>query len=56
MKTAPSSRRTSSARRRPAPAAVFGDVYHPRAGAFEQARHVFLAGGSLPDAGAAMDS
>lgn len=26
----------------------FGDVYHPRAGALEQARHVFLAGNGLP--------
>lgn len=29
-------------------APAFGDVYHPRAGAFEQARHVFLAGNGLP--------
>ena len=29
-------------------AAEFGDVYHPRAGALEQARHVFLAGNGLP--------
>ncbi|MFN9748705.1 MAG: FAD-dependent 5-carboxymethylaminomethyl-2-thiouridine(34) oxidoreductase MnmC [Burkholderiales bacterium] len=27
---------------------TFGDVYHPRAGAFAQARHVFLAGNQLP--------
>lgn len=27
----------------------FGDVYHPRVGALEQARHVFLAGNGLPD-------
>jgi tRNA 5-methylaminomethyl-2-thiouridine biosynthesis bifunctional protein len=26
----------------------FGDVYHPRAGALGQARHVFLAGNGLP--------
>ncbi len=26
----------------------FGDVYHPRHGALEQARHVFLAGNELP--------
>ena len=26
----------------------FGDVYHARGGAFEQARHVFLAGNGLP--------
>lgn len=26
----------------------FGDVYHPEAGAFAQARHVFLAGNGLP--------
>ena len=26
----------------------FGDLYHPRVGAFEQARHVFLAGNGLP--------
>jgi len=26
----------------------FGDVYHPRAGALAQARHVFLAGNGLP--------
>ncbi|MBP5992113.1 MAG: FAD-dependent 5-carboxymethylaminomethyl-2-thiouridine(34) oxidoreductase MnmC [Piscinibacter sp.] len=30
-------------------AAAFGDVYHPRAGALEQARHVFLAGNGLPE-------
>lgn len=27
----------------------FGDVYHPRQGAFEQARQVFLAGNGLPE-------
>jgi tRNA 5-methylaminomethyl-2-thiouridine biosynthesis bifunctional protein len=27
---------------------AFGDVYHARAGAFEQARHVFLGGNGLP--------
>lgn len=27
---------------------TFADVYHPRAGAMEQARHVFLAGNGLP--------
>jgi tRNA 5-methylaminomethyl-2-thiouridine biosynthesis bifunctional protein len=27
---------------------VFDDLYHPRAGALEQARHVFLAGNGLP--------
>lgn len=27
---------------------VYGDVYHPRAGAFAQARSVFLAGNELP--------
>lgn len=26
-----------------------GDIYHPRAGAFAQARHVFLAGNGLPE-------
>ncbi len=26
-----------------------GDIYHPRAGAFTQARHVFLAGNGLPE-------
>ncbi|WP_043817687.1 tRNA (5-methylaminomethyl-2-thiouridine)(34)-methyltransferase MnmD, partial [Rubrivivax gelatinosus] len=26
----------------------FGDVYHAQVGAFEQARHVFLAGNGLP--------
>jgi tRNA 5-methylaminomethyl-2-thiouridine biosynthesis bifunctional protein len=32
-----------------APQAIdFGDVYHARGGAFEQARHVFLAGNGLP--------
>ena len=29
-------------------AADFGDVYHPRGGALEQARHVFLSGNGLP--------
>lgn len=29
-------------------ATAFGDVYHPRAGAIEQAWHVFLAGNGLP--------
>lgn len=28
--------------------AHYGDVYHPRAGAFTQAQHVFLAGNGLP--------
>jgi tRNA 5-methylaminomethyl-2-thiouridine biosynthesis bifunctional protein len=28
---------------------VYGDVYHPAAGAATQARHVFLAGNGLPD-------
>jgi len=28
--------------------AQFGDIYHPRAGALAQARHVFLAGNGLP--------
>ena len=27
---------------------LYGDVYHPRIGAFEQARHVFLRGTGLP--------
>ena len=27
----------------------YGDVYHPRAGALAQARHVFLAGNGLPE-------
>lgn len=27
----------------------FGDVYHPRVGALEQARHVFLRGNGLPE-------
>ncbi|MFT3665615.1 bifunctional tRNA (5-methylaminomethyl-2-thiouridine)(34)-methyltransferase MnmD/FAD-dependent 5-carboxymethylaminomethyl-2-thiouridine(34) oxidoreductase MnmC [Piscinibacter sp.] len=30
-------------------AAAFGDVYHPRGGALDQARHVFLAGNGLPE-------
>ncbi len=30
-------------------ASAFGDIYHPRAGALEQARHVFLAGNGLPE-------
>ena len=29
-------------------ASDFGDVYHPRSGAVEQARHVFLGGNGLP--------
>ena len=29
-------------------APAFGDIYHPRAGALTQARHVFLAGNGLP--------
>lgn len=29
-------------------APAFGDIYHPRAGALAQARHVFLAGNGLP--------
>lgn len=29
-------------------AALYGDRYHPRAGALEQARHVFLGGNRLP--------
>lgn len=29
-------------------APAFGDVYHPRAGAFAQAQHVFLGGNGLP--------
>lgn len=29
-------------------APAFGDVYHPRDGAFGQARHVFIAGNGLP--------
>jgi tRNA 5-methylaminomethyl-2-thiouridine biosynthesis bifunctional protein len=32
----------------PPEAPDFGDLYHPRIGAFEQARHVFLAGNGLP--------
>lgn len=32
----------------PPRAPLFGDLYHPRIGAFEQARHVFLAGNQLP--------
>jgi tRNA 5-methylaminomethyl-2-thiouridine biosynthesis bifunctional protein len=32
----------------PPSAPDFGDVYHPRAGALEQARHVFLGGNGLP--------
>jgi tRNA 5-methylaminomethyl-2-thiouridine biosynthesis bifunctional protein len=28
---------------------VYGDVYHPSAGALEQARHVFLGGNGLPE-------
>ncbi|MFT3955437.1 MAG: bifunctional tRNA (5-methylaminomethyl-2-thiouridine)(34)-methyltransferase MnmD/FAD-dependent 5-carboxymethylaminomethyl-2-thiouridine(34) oxidoreductase MnmC [Piscinibacter sp.] len=49
MKTAPvvAARITTSADGLPF-AADFGDVYHPRAGAAEQARHVFLAGNGLP--------
>src|SRR5262245_39486449 len=30
-------------------APAFGDVYHARAGAFEQARQVFLRGNGLPE-------
>lgn len=29
--------------------AQFGDIYHPKAGAFAQARHVFLRGNRLPE-------
>ncbi|MES1163352.1 MAG: hypothetical protein ABUL50_09855 [Rhizobacter sp.] len=29
--------------------ARYGDIYHPRAGAFAQAEHVFLRGNGLPD-------
>lgn len=49
MKSAPvvAARITASADGLPF-AADFGDVYHPRAGAIEQARHVFLAGNGLP--------
>ncbi len=36
-------------------ATAFGDVYHPRAGAVEQARHVFLAGNGLPQRWAARE-
>ncbi|WP_298825093.1 bifunctional tRNA (5-methylaminomethyl-2-thiouridine)(34)-methyltransferase MnmD/FAD-dependent 5-carboxymethylaminomethyl-2-thiouridine(34) oxidoreductase MnmC [uncultured Piscinibacter sp.] len=36
-------------------AANFDDVYHPRAGALEQARHVFLAGNGLPGRWAGRD-
>lgn len=28
---------------------LYGDIYHPAAGALEQARHVFLAGNGLPE-------
>ncbi|QTN25199.1 FAD-dependent 5-carboxymethylaminomethyl-2-thiouridine(34) oxidoreductase MnmC [Rhizobacter sp. AJA081-3] len=34
---------------------TFADVYHPRAGAMEQARHVFLAGNGLPGRWAGRD-
>ena len=34
---------------------TFADVYHPRAGAMEQARHVFLAGNGLPGRWAGCD-
>ena len=30
-------------------APAYDDVYHPRSGAFEQARQVFLAGNGLPE-------
>ena len=33
----------------PPRSADYGDVYHPAAGAIEQARHVFIAGNRLPD-------
>jgi len=33
----------------------FDDIYHPRGGAFEQARHVFLAGNGLPQRFAGRD-
>ncbi len=33
----------------PPRAPAFGDVYHPRQGAYEQARQVFLAGNGLPE-------
>jgi len=29
--------------------ARYDDIYHPRAGAFAQARHVFIGGNSLPE-------
>lgn len=32
----------------PPQSSVFGDVYHPQAGALAQAQHVFLAGNGLP--------
>jgi tRNA 5-methylaminomethyl-2-thiouridine biosynthesis bifunctional protein len=32
----------------PPTSALYGDVYHPRAGAIEQAAHVFLRGNGLP--------
>ena len=35
--------------------ARFGDVYHPRSGALEQAGHVFLGGNGLPQRWAARD-
>ena len=37
-------------------APAYGDIYHPRAGAREQARHVFLAGNELPQRWARRDT
>ena len=50
MKTAPIQAATLSFNEQGVPwSEAFGDVYHPQAGAFAQAQHVFLAGNGLPD-------
>lgn len=36
--------------------AIYGDVYHSRSGALEQARHVFIRGNGLPDRWAGRDT
>lgn len=49
MKTAPiRPARILFAEGEPPAAPDFGDIYHPRVGALEQARHVFLQGNGLP--------
>jgi tRNA 5-methylaminomethyl-2-thiouridine biosynthesis bifunctional protein len=50
MKTAPIQAATLSFNEQGVPwSEAFDDVYHPQAGAFAQAQHVFLAGNGLPD-------